>query len=97
MRRGILYPLTLFGSQMFYMHWLVVWELGYPVVTATVTNDYWEMVRINMEILGVVLLLFIPTLVLAALTTMLVALCLAAARISFRFALHGSIFGDGGE
>lgn len=97
MRRDILYLATLVGSHIFYMHWLIVWELDYPAVPATVTNDYWEILRINLEIGGLVFLFFIPTLVLAALTTALVAISLSVARIAFRFALYGSILGKGGE
>lgn len=62
---ALLIPLT---GIFFYEYLFVHLWLGYPLVPGTVTNEFWELVWINLQILFWVLVFFIPSLIMTTLT-----------------------------
>lgn len=62
---ALLIPLT---GIFFYEYLFVHMWLGYPLVPGTVTNEFWELVWINLQILFWVLVFFIPSLIMTMLT-----------------------------
>jgi len=89
MLRHALYALTFLGTQ-FYLYYLVIHRwLGYPLVPATTTNEYWAIVGLNAEIGLLVLLLFVPTALVAGAVTFAVSIVLTSARLVW--ALRGEI------
>lgn len=71
-RHPILYLFSIIGAHVYWLAWFLVEYLGYPLIPATTTNDYWTLVWINAKIAGWVLLTFIPIMFLAYITAWLV-------------------------
>jgi len=89
MLRHALYAITLLGTQFYLYHLVIHRWLGYPVVPATTTNEYWAIVGLNVEIGLLVLVLLVPTLLVAGAVTLAVATVLTSARLVW--ALRGEI------
>lgn len=70
--RSIIYGLTMFGSFAYFEYWFVHVFLNLPLVPSTTTNNYWEIVGLNVEVFAATVVFLIPSLVLALLLTSIV-------------------------
>lgn len=70
-RHPVLYVFSFIGFHLYWVGWFLVDYLGYPLIPATVTNDFWELVWIHTKILGWVLVTFFPFMIVAWITTWL--------------------------